>query len=404
MKKILQRCIILLLALFTISCQQQEQADDKKKQEKTYENSYQAPSPKTSPKQTQTIQAGKKEIVMGDKGSLYLIEKNTFVDSAGNPVHGEVTVELREMVQIQDYIRSGLETMAGDKLLISDGAYYFNATQNGQQLQIARGKSVYASFPTPDKDPDMQFFTGEEDEQGNVNWQLEEGKDEKPMRNPMPDGLNSYNECVKVLEIIENNYQLKGDTYHAENRTYKGFNTLKKWYVDKLRALKEYYANQDELKQYLARRARRDSIRARRDSIRASNLGLNSYEYRLTRMGWKNIDDFPRRRLANFKGRLLLPNKKPAKDTRVHVFSTNPRFHRKLFTGPNGFYSFKFIKGEDLMVLGVRNKNCRGFKKYTLKKDDQDFGKLIMQEGKNLQFLADSMLNAPPETGQTAEL
>ncbi|MAX04921.1 MAG: hypothetical protein CMD19_00375, partial [Flavobacteriales bacterium] len=74
----------------------------------------------------------------GDKGSMIFLTPTSFNDAEGNPVTGSVDIELIEALDNKDMLMLNRPTVTNNgELLTSAGVIYINATQNGQQLQIA---------------------------------------------------------------------------------------------------------------------------------------------------------------------------------------------------------------------------------------------------------------------------
>lgn len=107
--------------------------------------------------------------------------------SNGNPVTGDVTLEYIEIFNSGDMLVTGMTTMGqmsdgGLGLLLSGGEFYVNATQNGQQLDIACGIQLMIPVAlTGGADNDMTLWNGTVDEDGNIVWEEaeEEGQQEQ---------------------------------------------------------------------------------------------------------------------------------------------------------------------------------------------------------------------------------
>ena len=77
------------------------------------------------------IQADANEVIAGKQGAIFAIPSGAFLDANGNPVSGEVQIELREANSLKDILAGGLITKTGNDLLASDGMYKIEAFQNG---------------------------------------------------------------------------------------------------------------------------------------------------------------------------------------------------------------------------------------------------------------------------------
>lgn len=155
----------LMLFITIVSC----------KKEKTESNSgnlsqinsaFRANSPIT---QTFTVNVDQPNLISGEQGTKVFIPQDAFVDKNGQPVSGNVTINLQEIYSPGDMVLTNKMTTSNGKLLVSGGELYFNAKQNGQNLQIADQKEVGFKIPQQSNDPQMQFFAGVNSATG-FNW------------------------------------------------------------------------------------------------------------------------------------------------------------------------------------------------------------------------------------------
>jgi hypothetical protein len=71
-----------------------------------------------------------------------------------------VAGELVEAQALKDFVSSGLATVSDEKLLLSNGMMYINATGNGQQLQLDIANPLTVTMPTIGSAAGFQMFTG----------------------------------------------------------------------------------------------------------------------------------------------------------------------------------------------------------------------------------------------------
>lgn len=123
-------------------------------------------------RQTITFDANEGIEFTGKKGTIVQIPAQTFVDAQGNAYNGKVNFVLQEAHSYGDMVAQGMNTLSDGNLLETGGMVYIEATDvNGNPLQIADGKGITMSSPTPEaNDPDMELYMGERDAQGNLNW------------------------------------------------------------------------------------------------------------------------------------------------------------------------------------------------------------------------------------------
>ena len=129
---------------------------------------------KREQQQSFTVDPTESYTVEGDRGGRFLIDPNSFVDEAGNPPTGAVTVSLTEAYTFGDMLLAGLTTHSGDRLLETGGMFRLTATDEaGNELRLADGKTIAASIPTEEVREDMRFFMGEVDPHSEeVDWTL----------------------------------------------------------------------------------------------------------------------------------------------------------------------------------------------------------------------------------------
>lgn len=124
---------------------------------------------------------GKKKVTLTSKGGVKLtIAKNTFVDSKGNAIKGDIEIEYKEALNPTDIVLGNMTTTYNGKFLESGGMVYINATANGEQLSIANNKSIDFDVPAKTRKKGMMLFEGKE-ESGKINW-IEPKKIEEPKR------------------------------------------------------------------------------------------------------------------------------------------------------------------------------------------------------------------------------
>ncbi len=146
--------------------------------------------------QTFTLNDGTGE-VYGEEGTILYFPPNTIIDQNGDPVTGNVTVELIEIYDKAKMLLSRMPTNGkrpnGDvETLISGGEFFINATQNGEQLQLANGFQLFA--PADEFDEDMRIFNGQNDDcdgdemQCDIVWEEDEQGGLEPMEREGPNG------------------------------------------------------------------------------------------------------------------------------------------------------------------------------------------------------------------------
>lgn len=122
------------------------------------------------PSQMFKIDSKQNQIIEGNMGTVIVCPKGCFINSKGQVIEDEVTIELSEALLIEDMLLSNLTTTSNGNLLETDGMIYFNATFKGEQLAINKDNPIYIEIPTSNKKAGMMAYKGIRDEKGNMNW------------------------------------------------------------------------------------------------------------------------------------------------------------------------------------------------------------------------------------------
>lgn len=168
MKKIILFAIILSSAL--IACQR--------------ENSFISPGNTSGPttldqlkkasrasSEVFTISNAASQNITTSKGTKYYFPNNTFVNTDGSAVTGDVVISVREIITPQEMIFADMPTVSNGRLLESGGEYNITASQSGRLLKPGPGKFLRIQMPDAGVSmTGMQVFNGVADASGNVNW------------------------------------------------------------------------------------------------------------------------------------------------------------------------------------------------------------------------------------------
>ncbi len=124
-----------------------------------------APQPKTV-----TINAATGGSFNGNSGTRFVFAPNSFQTSTGAIVTGNVQVRVTEFLKKADILYSGVLPISDGEPLLSGGEMLVEATQGGQDVQMAPGKPFKANMPMQGtKANGMQLFIAEKNG-GVVNW------------------------------------------------------------------------------------------------------------------------------------------------------------------------------------------------------------------------------------------
>ncbi|MCU0440087.1 MAG: hypothetical protein MUC49_19540 [Raineya sp.] len=122
------------------------------------------------PSQITQVSAQKPSIVTGKKGTKISINPNDLITESGKPLGQTIDVELKELTNQGQLLRTNAQTVSDGKLLVSGGAYFIGMTSNGEQLKLKQGKTLKVQFPKL-SNQEMTLFYGQRNEIGQMNWQ-----------------------------------------------------------------------------------------------------------------------------------------------------------------------------------------------------------------------------------------
>ena len=139
------------------------------------------------PSQIIKVSADKPSVVTGRKGTKISINPNDLITESGNPLGKTIEVELKELTNQGQLLRTNAHTVSDGKLLVSGGAYFIGMTSNGEQLKLKDGKNLSVQFPKL-SDKEMALFYGQRNDLGQINWQkaTETFKTTQPPANTRP--------------------------------------------------------------------------------------------------------------------------------------------------------------------------------------------------------------------------
>lgn len=122
------------------------------------------------PYQFFTINTASDTVIESDGGVVVAIPAGTFLDAKGQPIMGDVQFELKEALDVESIITSGLSTTSNGRPLETGGMFYINARKDGKSLAIDTSKQLYVQVPAAKESPDMMLFDGVRMPDGGINW------------------------------------------------------------------------------------------------------------------------------------------------------------------------------------------------------------------------------------------
>ncbi|WP_298893390.1 hypothetical protein [uncultured Psychroserpens sp.] len=134
-------------------------------------------------------------IIKCKEGTILKIKKGTFINpNTQQIVTGKINLNVTEYYKLSDILLANLSTVSNGKQLETGGMLYIEAKQNGTALELKDGTPIEIQFPTTNKKPEMQLFSGQWSND-NINWTLQ---------SDVIDGLIVQEETVEVpFAIVE---------------------------------------------------------------------------------------------------------------------------------------------------------------------------------------------------------
>lgn len=148
--------------------------------------------------QTFKVLHNKRQVIRTEKGTRIHVPENAFVlKEDGTPVEGSVDLQFKEYSNRGEIIASDIPMYYIDEdstkhTFESAGMFELTATQNGRELEIAKGKEIKVELAT-DVDGPFDFWKLKED---SSNWELKD-TDCKPIRNPY---IKDQRDSIDLLE------------------------------------------------------------------------------------------------------------------------------------------------------------------------------------------------------------
>lgn len=171
-KLILNSATIFLFGVFAISsCKMQKDAAPVPQKESTQTEVEKFFENNDVETQQFTVSSSTSTTIVATEGTKITIPSNAFKDANGNPVTGNVTLNVQEIFDQSDMIFAGVTTQSDSTLLISGGEIFIGATANGQNVYLNESSTIQVNVPIDGApDPNMNLFVGQTDNSGTVNW------------------------------------------------------------------------------------------------------------------------------------------------------------------------------------------------------------------------------------------
>jgi hypothetical protein len=198
MKKITFSILLLItgIAIFSTSCKKNHDAVSP-----SSDSPQQFYASQRNEKQVFTYNANKDTVLQGSQGTQISIGAGTLCTASGQPVAGNVTIELKEITKFSDLILNNAPTISKGKLLKSVGTFYISASQNGTALRLVDNANYFIAINAPGGTNDsMSVFTGT-DSGGAIVW------------NPAPKSVSTSNARIATDPGIDPNFLADSTAY-----------------------------------------------------------------------------------------------------------------------------------------------------------------------------------------------
>ncbi len=122
------------------------------------------------PSQFYTVPVHEMKEVKGKAGTIITINPDDLITLTNQPVYKNIQVELKELTNQQELLKTNAQTVCNGKQLISGGAYYINLKSEGEAVKLKPGRTLSVQFPKLTDAP-MSLFSGYRDSLGQMQWQ-----------------------------------------------------------------------------------------------------------------------------------------------------------------------------------------------------------------------------------------
>jgi len=156
------------------------------------------------PSSTYAVNTSKPSRLKHPGGSQIVIPSNSFVDSKGKSIVGEVTIEYREFHDLADIIGSGIpmsyDSAGIRRHLQTAGMFQIAGSQNGQPVFIAPGKELEVNLASRNADPGFHQYLFDT---VSGNWQYLKTDQAKALSSANTEELKANLKVLKnELEVV----------------------------------------------------------------------------------------------------------------------------------------------------------------------------------------------------------
>lgn len=190
------------------------------------------------------ISSKKQTKVKSKLGTTIYVNPEELENIDGTNIGENIEIELKELTNQKELLKSNAQTISNGKLLISGGAYFLNMKSNGKQLKLKNNKFLKVDFPKLTEN-EMFLFYGKKDSLGIMKWENTKTKftTSKIVKEIVKDSLTEYpveeeigetkpltKEERKINRVIIKNSKLNERIYNSVQLNNFGWINCDKFY------------------------------------------------------------------------------------------------------------------------------------------------------------------------------
>lgn len=161
------------------------------------------------PSQKFSISSKEPSQIKGKLGTIININPEDLITISGQPLANTIEIELKELSNQEQLLRSNAQTVSDGHLLVSGGAYYIMLKSNGEDLKLKDGRSLTVGFPRISEES-MTLFYGEKGSLGQLNWkeakqdfESEQEVPSQPAPAPQQEGYTNHYHSMQSFPIYK---------------------------------------------------------------------------------------------------------------------------------------------------------------------------------------------------------
>lgn len=145
--------------------------------------------------QTFIISSKTQTKVKSKLGTTIYVNPEELENIDGTNIGENIEIELKELTNQKELLKSNAQTISNGKILVSGGAYFINMKSNGKQLKLKNNKYLKVDFPKLTEN-EMFLFYGKKDSLEIMNWENTKTKftSSKLVKEIVSDNLTEYPE------------------------------------------------------------------------------------------------------------------------------------------------------------------------------------------------------------------